>query len=123
MIQDDWFLSALSMLAAAGGVGDGGVDEQIARLFVHRLDPLDGSRKYDSTVGAFAVRLFKNGQWETVIVDDHFPIVPDDTSGLKKPLSSGPSRGAAGAHSKEMDECWVSLLEKVNEPQTENELP
>ena len=55
------------MLAAAGGVGDGGIDEQIARLIVHRLDPIDGSKKYDSPVGAYAVRLFKNGQWETIV--------------------------------------------------------
>jgi hypothetical protein len=49
-ILDDWLLSAICMLAAAGGVGDGGVDEQIARLIVHKLDPLDGSKKYDSIV-------------------------------------------------------------------------
>ena len=47
------------------------------------------------------------------IVDDHFPVVPDDTSGLTVPASQTPSRGAAGAHSKEMAECWVSLIEKA----------
>ena len=57
--------------------------------------------------------MFKNGQWETVLVDDHFPIIPDDTSGLKAPLSSGPTRGAAGAHSKHMTETWVALIEKA----------
>jgi hypothetical protein len=113
LIEDTWLLSAISMLASAGGVGDGDVDEQIERLLIHRVNPADGALVCESSVGAFGVRLFKNGQWETVIVDDHFPIIPDDTSGLTTPISQGPSKGMAVAYSKHMNEIWVSLIEKA----------
>lgn len=33
-VEDGWLLSALSMLAAAGGVGDGAVDEQVCLIFI-----------------------------------------------------------------------------------------
>jgi hypothetical protein len=33
VVEDGWLLSALSMLAAAGGVGDGAVDEQVLQIF------------------------------------------------------------------------------------------
>ncbi len=58
------------------------------------------------------MRLFNNGQWETVLVDDHFPVLPDDLS-LPVPASQGPTRGAAAAHSPHMGEIWVALVEKV----------
>jgi hypothetical protein len=109
LIQDSWLLSAVQMLSAAGGVGDGGVDEQIERLLVHKVNVLDGKLVCDSEVGAYGVRLYKNGQWETVVVDDHFPVVPDDNSGLVVPKSKTESRGAAAAYSKEMAEIWVSV--------------
>ena len=46
------------------GIGDDDVDEPLANIFV---------KQDDSPVGAYGVRFYKNGQWETVIVDDHFP--------------------------------------------------
>jgi hypothetical protein len=113
IIQDAWLLSAVQMLSAAGGVGDGGVDAQIENLLVHKVNPIDGKSVCESEVGAYGVRLFKNGQWETVIVDDHFPVVPDDNSGLVVPASKSQTRGAAAAYSKFMAEIWVALIEKV----------
>ena len=72
----------------------------MAHLLVHKVNPADGTDVCDSAVGVYAVRLFMNGQWETVLVDDNFPVVPDDTSGLVVPASQGETRGAAAAHSK-----------------------
>ena len=97
VIQDSWLLSAVSMLAAAGGVGDGGIDEQIARLIVHRLDPIDGSKKYDSPVGAYAVRLFKNGQWETIV-------------SYTKPSETKPSQAELSPRKTERMRLFLSLL-------------
>jgi hypothetical protein len=60
-LDDAWLLNALSIMAASG---DGKVDALIDRLFV---------TKQTSLTGDYALRLYQNGQWETVIVDDYFP--------------------------------------------------
>lgn len=104
-LGDGWLLSAISMLAAAGGVGDGGVDEQVQQLFVGFVGE-DGKMAFQTSVGAYGVRLFKNGQWETVIVDDFFPL-------LKDKEDDPATRGAAFAYTKEMKELWVPLIEKA----------
>lgn len=104
-LNDGWLLSAISMLAAAGGIGDGGVDEQIQQLFVHFLGE-DGKPSYSTGVGVYGVRLFKNGQWETVILDDFFPV-------LKAREADPKTRGAAYAYTREFKELWVPLIEKA----------
>ena len=78
-------------------LGDGGIDEQIARLIVHRLDPIDGSKKYDSPVGAYAVRLFKNGQWETIV-------------SYTKPSETKPSQAELSQRKTERTRLFLSLL-------------
>lgn len=96
-LNDSWLLSAISIIAASGGVDDGKVDALIDKMFV---------TKQTSLTGAYAMRMFKNCQWETVIVDDHFPVLADS-------FKSTPCAGAAFAHSKDFEELWVPLLEKA----------
>jgi hypothetical protein len=98
-LNDAWLLSAISILAASGGVDDGKVDALIDRLFI---------TKQTSLTGAYALRLFKNAQWETVIVDDYFPVLAGGDA-----AKSSASAGAAFAHSRDFEELWVPLLEKA----------
>ena len=119
-IETGWLLSALSMLAAAGGVGDGGVDPQIKRLFVSYVGR-DGSETYDTSVGAYAVNIHRNGQWESVIVDDFFPVghepgsqqSDNDDDKAKQKAERLRTRGAICAHADGFAELWVPLLEKA----------
>ena len=119
-IETGWLLSALSMLAAAGGVGDGGVDPQIKRLFVSYVGR-DGNETYDTSVGAYAVNIHRNGQWESVIVDDFFPVghepgsqqSDNDDDKAKQKAERLRTRGAICAHADGFAELWVPLLEKA----------
>jgi len=64
VLHDGWFLSALSILASSGSVGDDQVDPLIDNLFIS---------KTVTASGAYAVRLYKNAGWRLVVVDDLFP--------------------------------------------------
>ena len=97
-LADGWLLSAISILAASGGVGDDQVDPLINNLFV---------TKETTSTGVYIVRLFKNAQWETVVVDDFFPVLDMDQYGETD------CAGAAFAHSKGFRELWVPILEKA----------
>ncbi|GMF24785.1 unnamed protein product [Phytophthora lilii] len=109
-LDDAWLLSALSIMAASGGVDDGKVDPLIDRLFV---------TKQTSLTGAYALRLFQNCQWETVIVDDYFPVLYDSAELEAAGMEAGDdaelslSAGAAFAHSRDFEELWVPLVEKA----------
>ncbi|KAL8007493.1 putative C2 domain, WW domain, peptidase C2, calpain family, C2 domain superfamily [Plasmopara halstedii] len=109
-LNDAWLLSALSILAASGGVDDGKVDFLIDRLFV---------TKQTSLTGAYALRLFQNCQWETVIVDDYFPVLYDLSERQAADIGAGEeaehllSAGVAFAHSRNFEELWVPLVEKA----------
>ena len=105
IMDDAWLLSAISMLAAAGGVGDGEVDPQVLNLFVGHYT-LDGDLTHHSEVGGYCVRLHKQGIWNPVIVDDLFPM-------LRHENWTNENRGMASAHSKECSSIWVSLIEKA----------
>lgn len=96
-LNNAWFLSAVNIVAASGGVGDDEVDELIDRLFVN---------KETSFVGGYGVQFYKNNQWETVLVDDYFPV-------LHHSYQDTDSRGAAFGFSKGFQELWVPLLEKA----------
>ena len=101
ILHNGWLLSAIQILAASGGMGDDDVDPLLKNIFmVHE----DGTKTTQN--GAYAVRLFKNGQWEAVIVDDYFPVLEDKYKDSK-------SGGAAFAHSTDMEEIWVAVLEKA----------
>jgi len=95
-LSDGWLLSAISIVAASGGVGDDSVDPLIDNLFV---------TKETTSTGVYAVRLFKNSQWETVVVDDFFPVSGSGEGTVNS--------GAAFAYSKGFKELWVPLLEKA----------
>lgn len=107
VFKTGWILSALSMLAAAGGIGDGGVDEQILNLFVGHY-AIDGQITYSTEVGGYCVRLYKNGIWFPIILDDVFPMLAEGSG-----TWTNENKGMAGGHSKECQELWVSLVEKA----------
>jgi hypothetical protein len=94
-LNDGWLLSAISIIAASGGVDDDKVDELLNEIFIS---------KTLSPVGAYAVRFWKNSQWETVIVDDFFPT---------QSKRNEENNGAAFAYSKSFRELWVPILEKA----------
>nr|CCA19505.1 conserved hypothetical protein [Albugo laibachii Nc14] len=96
-LNDLWLLSAISIIAASGGIDDGKVDPLIDQLFI---------TKQTSMSGAYAMRIFKNSQWETVIVDDYFPI-------LDGAFKTTHNAGVAFAYSPRFNELWVPLLEKA----------
>ncbi|CAM9325405.1 unnamed protein product, partial [Ectocarpus sp. 12 AP-2014] len=103
---DSWLLSALSIISAAS-VGDGGVDEQIAQLFVSPIGG-DGRPVLESYTGAYAVKITVGGKWQqVVIVDDHFPA-------LETSQADDDNKGLAVGHSYGARELWVSLLEKAS---------
>ncbi|KAF4319362.1 hypothetical protein JM18_003182 [Phytophthora kernoviae] len=109
-LDDAWLLSALSILAASGGVDDGKVDVLIDRLFV---------TKQTSLTGAYALRLYQNCQWETVIIDDFFPVLYDSAEREAAGMDAdgdgelAVNAGAAFAHSRDFEELWVPLVEKA----------
>lgn len=96
-LADGWLLSAISILAASGGVADGDVDELVARLFI---------TAETSECGAYIVRFWKNAQWESVMVDDYFPV-------LNNRFKTTRCAGAAFAYSEGFKELWVPILEKA----------
>lgn len=152
-VDDSWLVDSIAMLAASGHAGSSG-NVHIKHLFINMID-LEGNIIYDSAVGAFGVKLFVNGRWEALVVDDALPMLGDgarnggidalvamdahereaasdfscayDTNHVSKNdyivtnnsniLESydrryGECAGCAVAHSVEMTELWVSLLEK-----------
>jgi len=107
LFKDEWLLSAISMLAAAGGEGE--VNDQVINLFVgHRGSGANKSDDmiYSTEVGSYGVRLYKYGVWNPMIIDDIFPV-------LHEAAWTNENRGMAGAHTKEAAELWVSLIEKA----------
>jgi hypothetical protein len=54
----------------------------------------------------YMLRLWKNAQWETVVVDDFFPVLDNKFKPTK-------CAGAAFAYSSNFEELWVPLIEKA----------
>mmetsp|Transcript_7350 Transcript_7350/g.13248 ORF Transcript_7350/g.13248 Transcript_7350/m.13248 type:complete len:822 (-) Transcript_7350:36-2501(-) len=82
-LADCWFLCALSSLAE--------FPQLVMNLF-------EEQSKESSEAGVYKLRLCKNGQWQTVTVDDFFPCFP----------GAGPSYSRGHGN-----ELWVLLLEKA----------
>jgi calpain-15 len=80
-LGDCWFLCAVSCIAE--------MPHLVERLFI--------TKEYNEE-GIYRVKLFKNGEWMEIVLDDYFPCLP----------YGGPifSRGHG-------NELWVLLLEKA----------
>jgi hypothetical protein len=107
--RTEWLMSAISMLAAAGGVGDSDVEEQIRTLFVSQIGE-DGLPSFSTEVGAYGIKLHKNGHEEFVIIDDQLPMLTSETEQVD---DYSDTRGVACAYSKGFTELWVPLIEKA----------
>ena len=59
ILGDDWFLSALAILAERPAL--------IERLFLTR---------HVNEIGIYRVKLCKNGEWQIVTIDEFFPCYP-----------------------------------------------
>ena len=106
IFDNEWLLSALSMIAASGGGGvNGKIVKGIADIFIGHTGP-DGEITHNTEVGAFCVRFFKHGMWVPVVVDDLFPMLLRDNW-------TNENRGLAGAHAHESSSIWVNLIEKA----------
>eukprot|EP00605_Chrysophyceae_sp_TOSAG23-4_P002684 GSChrysophyteH1.ASY1.ANO1.2961.1 assembled CDS len=105
IFNNQWVLSAISMIAASGGGGESGkLVKCISDIFIGHVG-LDGEMTHNTEVGGFCLRLFKNGTWIPVVVDDLLPM-------LLRENWTNENRGLAGAHAHEVSSIWVSLVEK-----------
>jgi hypothetical protein len=106
IFNNQWLLSAISMLAAAEDGGTNGrIAKTLANLFVGHYGQ-DGEITHNTEVGAFCVRVFSRGMWTPVVVDDLFPMLQRDNW-------TNENRGLATAHAHESSSFWVGLLEKA----------
>lgn len=106
IFNDEWLLSAISMIAASGGGGaDGEIVRGIANLFVGHYG-VDGEITHNTEVGAFCLRIYKDGIWIPVVVDDLLPM-------LQRENWTNENRGLACAHAHECSSIWVQLIEKA----------
>ena len=107
IFDNAWLLSAISMLAAAGGGGNhnGKPVSQVENLFVGHFGS-DGELTFQTEVGAYCIRLFRQGVWNPIVVDDLLPM-------LLRENWTNENRGMACAHSSECSSIWVTLIEKA----------
>ena len=105
IFKDDWLLSAITMIASAGGAMDGEVAPQVNNLFVGHY-AADGELTHHTEVGGYCVQLYKQGIWNPMIIDDCLPM-------LRHENWTNENKGVACAHSKECTQIWVSLIEKA----------
>ena len=93
-VGDCWFLSALAVVAER--------HDLIASLF---------SSTVTNSTGCYNIRLFLDGQWTSVLVDDHLPV----TEAPRRPELAFESRLAFSRCGSPVggQQLWVSLLEKA----------
>lgn len=102
-IGDCWFMSALAVVAER--------HDLIAKLF--HVEPTGTVAQTSNVIGAYSIRLFLDGEWVSVIVDDALPV------------SSNPRRDAIAVNFNNFAFCrcgsaesggqqlWASILEKA----------
>eukprot|EP01043_Picozoa_sp_COSAG02_P041727 COSAG02_NODE_3483_length_6667_cov_3.667174_4_plen_682_part_00 len=95
-VGDCYFLAAVASLASAAD------DHLLKDLIIE--DGMD--------VGMFGIKLFINGHWATVIVDDWFPCIQDDR-GVWQPLFARSNHHSSGTDTESVVELWVMVLEKA----------
>nr|KAG5689863.1 hypothetical protein BaRGS_002374 [Batillaria attramentaria] len=78
-----WFLATVSAIA----------DKPVL------LDKVIPGKAYSPEDGTFHARFWQFGKWEDVYIDDYLPVIYGDR--------------IWGAHSKDEEEMWISLLEKA----------
>jgi hypothetical protein len=106
IFNNEWLLSAISMISASGGGGvEGNIVRGIADLFVGHFG-VDGEITHNTEVGAFCLRIYKKGIWIPVVVDDLLPMLQRDNW-------TNENRGLACAHAHECSSIWVQLVEKA----------
>lgn len=88
-VGDCWFISALAVVAAAPSL-------------VNRVLP----QTAPSAAGCYGVRLFFDGVWTSVLVDDFFPVC------VEKEQRRADGTGVAYARGAQK-QLWVSLVEKA----------
>jgi hypothetical protein len=106
--KNTWLMSAIMMLASAGAEGE--IKQEVMKCFIARLPPkmddVQPPLTYESSVGAYCLRIFKDGQWLPLLLDDLFPI-------LKSEHHTEANAGVACAYSDGFAELWVPLVEKA----------
>lgn len=103
--NNQWLLSAICMIAAGGGSEEEVVTDALKKVFIGHITP-EGDESFTTEVGAYCVRLFKQGLWNPIIVDDLFPM-------RQHADWTNENKGIAVAHTKECNELWVSVIEKA----------
>jgi hypothetical protein len=97
-VGDCWFLSALAVVAER--------HDLVARLFGE-------SSMQQNDAGCYQLRLFLDGKWKCLMVDDHLPV----TDAPRRPELAFESRLAfsrcGGGRGGGGQQLWVSLLEKA----------
>lgn len=104
IFHSEWILSAVTMLAATDNEGKA-INPQISQLFIGHYGN-DGELTFHTEVGGYCVRLYKQGIWNPVVIDDCLPMLRHDNW-------TNENRGLAGAHTKECTKIWVALIEKA----------
>jgi hypothetical protein len=104
--SDQWLLTAACMLSSSGGVGDDTVDPLIDAIFVTKRMP---------STGVAALRCKVDGEKIIVLLDDLFPALADSRETPRKEWGKVTPycAGAAGSHSANFSETWVSIMEKA----------
>ncbi len=112
-LADEWLLAAFRIVASAGSV-----------VLADGHDPIVDDVFHTSglsSTGVYVVRLFKNAQWEAVVIDDFLPTISSDrapttslaTASVDGVIDDAPPGTVAFARSRSFEELWVSLLEKA----------
>jgi hypothetical protein len=95
-VGDCWFLSALAVVAQR--------HDLIAKLFVDTTPA--------RTTGCYALKLFLDGYWRTILIDDKLPVTAAPRR-ADLAFTSNLAYSRTGSVATGQQQLWVSLLEKA----------